>query len=178
MIVSRASKIIATVIFVGAIVGAVVITVLRINNYLVVMDEQTGSMAPRITPGAAVIMIPEPANTVKIGQVIATVPPPPFPQEIVLHEVAAIRDAAGRRIVTTRGIANKVNDPWNVTLGNRVYHEVFVIPAIGGIASSTLAAPGLIMIFVAAIIVAAGVFYVWRELQIESKTQGDKCVQT
>ena len=178
MIVSRASKIIATVIFVGAIVGAVVITVLRMNNYLVVMDEQTGSMAPRITPGAAVIMLPEPSSAVRIGQVIATVPPHPFPQEIVLHEVAVIKDVAGHRIVITRGIANKVNDPWHIALSNQVYHEVFALPAVGGIASSTLAAPGLIMIFVAAIIVAAGVFYVWRELQIESKTQGDKCVQT
>jgi signal peptidase I len=90
--------------------------------------EQSGSMAPQIPIGAAIIAVPETPNQVRLGQVIAYTPPRPFPNETVVHKVVQIQRATGKTVVVTRGIANQVNDPWKAVLTPHVWHVVGVVP--------------------------------------------------
>jgi len=92
--------------------------------------EQSGSMAPQIPVGAAVIVAHESASQVYLGQVIAYTPPAPYPNETVIHKVVKMQSVPGETIVVTRGIANQVNDPWKTGLSPRVWYVVGVVPGV------------------------------------------------
>lgn len=116
-----------------AVIGAVIaLSVLgaSIAGSLRIDAIDSGSMTPAIPRGSDVFVAPEPLSALRVGQVIAFTPPPPYPQVTVVHEVVAIKRALGVAVVTTRGVANHVNDPWRAVVRGQVWH---VIGSVGGL---------------------------------------------
>ena len=127
------------------ILGASFAGVLRIDTI------NSGSMAPAIPRGSDVAVSPEPVSALRVGQVIAFVPPAPYPQVTVVHEVVGIKRALGVAVVTTRGVANNVDDPWRAVVRGTVWH---VVGSIGGLGYLTnFMRIGLIQIVVMVLVI-------------------------
>jgi signal peptidase I len=92
---------------------------------------QSGSMRPVLPVGSDVLVVPEPQSAVRTGQVIAFTPPKPYPQVTVVHEVVSVERALGYTVVRTKGVANKVDDPWTLVLRGKVWHVVDHVPVLG-----------------------------------------------
>lgn len=86
---------------------------------------QTGSMEPVISAGDVVLVTPD--ATVEIGDVIAF-PDPVQPERDILHRVVDIH-AGG--LLATKGDANDLNDPWQVSPSEVIGIQSFSIPKIG-----------------------------------------------
>ena len=86
----------------------------------------SNSMQPAFSAGDVVVTRAVPMESVGVGDVIVFQPPNrPDP---VIHRVTSLREG----VITTRGDANPVDDPWNVRLaGENQYRLVAVLPGIG-----------------------------------------------
>ncbi|TAM85815.1 MAG: signal peptidase I [Jatrophihabitans sp.] len=94
----------------------------------------TGSMSPTIRPGDVVIDTPEPAASVRVGQII-TYHVPTQDHRVESHRVVWVgRSADGAVLVRTRGDANAVDDPWTARLaGSTVWRVRTVVPVAGSV---------------------------------------------
>jgi signal peptidase len=103
----------------------------------------SGSMRPTMSPGDLAITQGVPTNSLRVGDVIVFTPP--TETQAVIHRIAS-RDGD---VITTKGDANNVADPWSVTLqGSTAYRLVFVVPYLGWLTelrSAALIAAGLIV---------------------------------
>lgn len=73
---------------------------------------RTGSMEPRLPPGTLLVVRPEPASSIKIGDVVTYEPNPDDAATVVSHRVIAIgTSTAGQRVFTVKGDANNAADP-------------------------------------------------------------------
>ena len=103
----------------------------------------SGSMRPALSPGDLAITQGVPMGSLRVGDVIVFTPPTETQQ--VIHRIAS----RGGDVITTKGDANSVADPWHVTLqGTTGYRLVFVVPYLGWLTelrSAALAAAGLIV---------------------------------
>jgi signal peptidase len=90
----------------------------------------TGSMRPGIQPGDVVMVRAVPTRELKVGDVIAYLPPAHTTP--VLHRIVSI-DSSG---LVTKGDANNVADPWGKvgTDSATTLRLVWVIPKVGLIA--------------------------------------------
>ena len=108
-----------------------------------VQTVQTGSMRPTISPGDLAITQGVPVSSLRVGTVIVF--SPPTQSTPVLHRIAS-RDGD---VITTKGDANAVADPWHVTLaGTTAYRLVAVVPFAGWLAElqrPALLAAGLLV---------------------------------
>ena len=141
---------IVTVVTVVAAVFAIGLLVSSAVGWVRVDTENSGSMAPQIAIGSDVLVAPEPASQVHIGQVIAYTPPNPYPQETIIHKVVSIKRALGRTVVTTRGVANPTNDPWQAVLPATTWYVVATVPDVGGI--TNFARAGIIQVIILIIV--------------------------
>lgn len=86
----------------------------------------SGSMRPTVSPGDVAVTQAVPIGSVHVGDVIVFYPP--GRTEAVMHRVASLKDG----VITTKGDANPVADPWHVTLsGTTAYRMVAVVPFLG-----------------------------------------------
>ncbi len=86
----------------------------------------SGSMRPTVSPGDLAITQGVPSSTLRVGDVIVFTPPTGTQQ--VIHRIAS-REGD---VITTKGDANSIADPWHVTLqGATGYRLVFVVPYLG-----------------------------------------------
>jgi signal peptidase len=110
-----------------AVVGAAVLVYVFHPRFDTVL---TGSMRPGIQPGDVVMVRPVPTNELKVGDVIAYLPPSHTTP--VLHRIVSI-DPSG---LLTKGDANNVEDPWGkvATDSASTLRLVWVIPKVGLIA--------------------------------------------
>jgi signal peptidase len=103
----------------------------------------SGSMRPTVSPGDLAITQAVPIGSLRVGDVIVFTPP--TETQPVLHRIAS-REGD---VITTKGDANSVADPWRVTLqGATGYRLVFVLPYLGWLTelrSAALIAAGLIV---------------------------------
>lgn len=110
-----------------AVVGAAVLVYVFHPRFDTVL---TGSMRPGIQPGDVVMVRAVPTDELKVGDVIAYLPPAhTIP---VLHRIVSI-DSSG---LVTKGDANNVADPWGkVSTGSpTTLRLVWVLPKVGLIA--------------------------------------------
>ncbi len=99
----------------------------------------SGSMRPAVSPGDLAVTQAVPASSLKVGDVIVFFPPTSS-TEPVMHRIVSL----GNGVITTRGDANNVDDPWQVTLsGTTAYRMVAVVPFIGWL--TELQRPALIV---------------------------------
>ncbi len=86
----------------------------------------SGSMRPTLSPGDLAITQGVPIGSLRVGDVVVFTPPTETQQ--VIHRIAS-REGD---VITTKGDANSVADPWHVTLqGATGYRFVFVVPYVG-----------------------------------------------
>lgn len=86
----------------------------------------SGSMRPTVSPGDLAITQGVPTGSLRVGDVIVFTPP--TEARPVLHRITSRQGD----VVTTKGDANGVADPWQVTLqGATGYRLVFVVPYLG-----------------------------------------------
>jgi signal peptidase len=87
----------------------------------------SGSMRPTISPGDLAVTQAVPVSSLKVGDVIVFYPPGGG-TEPVLHRIVSLENG----LIKTRGDANNVDDPWQVTLtGTTAYRMVAVVPFVG-----------------------------------------------
>ena len=122
---SRLSRVVTGLLLAaGATVAA-----LGIASYVADLHFQTvlsNSMQPTVSAGDVAVTQAVPFDSVEVGDVITF--QPPARSEPVLHRVTSLRDG----VMTTRGDANPVDDPWHLSpSGTTAYRLVAVVPAIG-----------------------------------------------
>ena len=138
-------------LFTALIVGAGVL-VLGMGVAIRVADLRfqtvlSGSMRPTLSPGDVAITQGVPMGSVHVGDVIVFVPP--TESHPVIHRITSLHDG----VITTKGDANSVADPWHVTLvGSTAYRLVAVVPFLGWLAD--LQRPALLL---AALLVGLGI---------------------
>ena len=86
----------------------------------------SNSMQPTLSAGDVAVTQVVPTDSVRAGDVIAFVAP--GTGRILIHRVASLEDG----VITTRGDANPVDDPWRITLTDPTAHRlVAVVPYVG-----------------------------------------------
>lgn len=127
----------ALIVAVGVIAVAVGILVFVANLHFQTVT--SGSMRPTVSPGDLAVTQAVPVSSLKVGDVIVFFPPTSS-TEPVMHRIVSL----GNGVMTTRGDANNVDDPWQVTLsGTTAYRMVAVVPFIGWL--TELQRPALIV---------------------------------
>lgn len=115
----------------------------------------SGSMRPTVSPGDLAITKPVPIGSLRVGDVIVF--NPPGEARSVLHRIASLDGG----VITTKGDANSVPDPWRLTAqGGSVYRLVFVVPYLGWLAqlrSALLIGAGLTVVLIVLLEVRKGV---------------------
>jgi signal peptidase I len=119
------------VLFFTAVVSLVAVAGgLMVTLHLTASPVLTASMQPTFGPGAAVITRDVPTDTLRPGDVIAFTPP--GQQNVYVHRIASISGPPGRPVITTRGDANRADDPWHARIVSRTTPVVlFAIPWVG-----------------------------------------------
>lgn len=139
---SRRSRV-STAVFVVACLGVFAGGIAFRMNDLHVQTVLSGSMRPTAQPGDLAITEGVPTTSLHVGDVIVFMPPNATVP--VLHRIAS-REG---NVVTTKGDANSVADPWRITLAGAIgYRLVFVVPFAGYLAQLrgvALIASGLIV---------------------------------
>jgi signal peptidase len=115
----------AVIVAVGVIAVAIGILVFVANLHFQTVT--SGSMRPTVSPGDLAVTQAVPVGSLKVGDVIVFFPPVDS-TEPVMHRIVSL----GNGVITTRGDANNVDDPWQVTLtGTTAYRMVAVVPFLG-----------------------------------------------
>ena len=91
----------------------------------------SGSMKPRFGPGDLVIVTPEPARDVRVGQVIS-LHIPVGNHHVQTHRVVQVLRGGEHPVIRTKGDANKARDPWTARLdGSTAWRVRLVVPKLG-----------------------------------------------
>lgn len=90
----------------------------------------TGSMRGTFDPGAVVLTKPVPVETVQVGDVLVF--QPPGTTDSYTHRVVTVTADEQGPVITTKGDANPVIDPWKAQLSGPVAQEVVTaVPHVG-----------------------------------------------
>ena len=109
----RLSGIVTGMLLVGAL-GVLAGGVALYSGNLRLQVVTSGSMRPTISPGDVAVTTPIPIATLAVGDVIAFFPP--GEGRPVLHRIATLEPDPAGPLITTKGDANNVADPWHATL--------------------------------------------------------------
>jgi signal peptidase len=115
----------------------------------------TGSMRGSFDPGAVVLSRPVPVAAIRPGDVIVFTPP--GHDHAYTHRVVTVSGPADRRVVTTKGDANRAPDAWKAQLAGETVPRVFGhVPYVGravtavagrGVHTALLAALGVLVAY-------------------------------
>jgi signal peptidase len=128
----RISRIVASAAGAVVLLACLAIAVGYITGDWRVQPVPTGSMAPAIPAGAAIVAQPVPVTDLTVGDVIVFRAPIADHQRLTVHRVVKIEEQDGMKVVTTQGDANDLPDPWRIRLHSDEVHRVsYVIPHAG-----------------------------------------------
>lgn len=114
-----------------ALLALVVIGIGPVTGRYRVVTVLTGSMRPTAAPGAMVLSTPEPASSLRVGDVI-TFQAPVDGHPVVTHRVVEIVEGGDHPVIRTKGDANDAPDPWDARIGDGpVWRMRAVIPGAG-----------------------------------------------
>lgn len=111
------------VLAIGLAAGLVAAHAAGLSVYIVT----SGSMEPSVPMGALVLVAPEPAGDVGVGDVITFV----LPDRVVTHRVVAIEPSDSGPVFVTRGDANPAPDPARLEVRGVVGVPRLVVPDLG-----------------------------------------------
>jgi signal peptidase I len=127
----------------------------------------SGSMRPTFSPGDVIVVTPEPARSLRVGQVISyQIPVDGRPVET--HRVVRIIAPGDEPIVQTKGDANNAVDPWQAKLhGGTLWRYRMHVPMLGYpiLALRSRSAHWLLVVFLPALLAAYLVAQIWRPRQ-------------
>jgi signal peptidase I len=90
----------------------------------------SGSMRPTFAPGSVIVTRSLPVSRVRPGDIIMFTPP--GWSASVAHRVVSVSGPADHPVITTKGDANPVKDPWHARLeGSTVPEVVGSVPWVG-----------------------------------------------
>lgn len=162
--IGRIGRIVASAAVAVASLACLALAVGYITGAWSVQPVPTGSMAPAIPVGAAIVAQPVPVADLTVGDVIVF-RTPAEDHRLTVHRVVKIEVQDGQRVFMTQGDANEAPDPWRIRPhSDDVYRVSYVIPHAGS-AVSWLRDPlfRLATIFTGgALILAAGLRVIWR----------------
>lgn len=137
----RPSLLTALLVAAGVLAVSIGITVRLADLHL--QTVLSNSMRPTVSAGDVAVTRAIPIESLRAGDVIAFVPP--NSTQPVLHRITSL----GGGVITTRGDANTVDDPWRLTLrGTTAYRLVAVVPSLGwltGLRQPALLIAGLLV---------------------------------
>lgn len=91
----------------------------------------SGSMRPAFSPGDLIVVTPEPATDVQVGQVISY-HIPIGDQHVQSHRIVKVVRRGAHPLVRTKGDANNAIDPWTARLdGTTTWRMRLVVPNLG-----------------------------------------------
>jgi len=124
----------------------------------------SGSMRPTFDPGDVIVVTPEPARDLRLGQVI-TYQIPVGARQVESHRVVRILQHGETPIVQTRGDANSGLDPWEAELhGGTLWRFRFRIPMLGYpiLALRTRMAHVLLVLVLPLVLAVYALVQLWR----------------
>ncbi len=108
--------------------GVVAVSVMTMH--LGVRAVLTGSMRPDYGPGAILLTEQVPTSSVRPGMIVLFVPPGEHVE--YAHRITSVTGSKDAPVITTKGDANKVGDPWHARLvAPTVDRVIGSVPAIG-----------------------------------------------
>jgi signal peptidase I len=127
----RLPVIAAQLAFVLAVAALVGLGLLPRTGWYRPVTVLSGSMKPAFAPGDMVVVTPESARDVRIGQVISY-RIPVGDHHVQSHRVIEVLRRGGLVSVRTKGDANAAPDPWTATLqGQTAWRVRGVLPKVG-----------------------------------------------
>lgn len=99
----------------------------------------TGSMRPVLQPGDVVLISPT-SEEVTVGDVVAFPDPTQLGRDI-LHRVTGIADSGA---LVTKGDANGVADPWQISSSEVIGTQVLALPKLGFLVAAVSSKPGIL----------------------------------
>jgi signal peptidase I len=91
-------------------------------------------MVPLLPVGGVVVTERVPIASLRMGDVVVF-HRPDRPAELVVHRIVALTPGVAGPVVRTKGDANEVPDPWQVSLrGTTAYRASFSVPVVGYVA--------------------------------------------
>lgn len=128
-IIKKISKIIGTIITIIVVFLASIIIVQKFsNNQMSVLGfrifvVQTGSMIPKYNIGDVILVKTKSIDSIKVGDDISYLGEErDYDGKVVTHQVVNVDKQDGKYVFTTKGIANKAEDP--LVDGDQVYGTV------------------------------------------------------
>jgi signal peptidase len=147
------------------------VLVMRVTG-TVPLVEQTGSMAPHLTPGDLLLVKTVRASTVEPGDIV-TFAHPSGDGRTITHRVTKIEPEAGQLRFTTKGDANAAPERWAMPASGNLGELSQVVPAAGRL-TRPINDPKLraVLIALMALGTTAGVLArVWRTPRPQPKAQ-------
>lgn len=125
--------------------------------------ERSASMAPRIAPGDLLLVQRLRADAMRPGDVV-TFADPHVRGRTLTHRVIAIRAAAGRLAVTTRGDANRGAEHWTIAPGGTVgrLRRTVAMPEAAALLLDRSHVRGIIMMVLALLACGLTLAWIWR----------------
>jgi signal peptidase len=140
-----------------------------------VLTVLSGSMRPELAVGSMVVVTPEPASSVRPGQVITFERPLPD-HEVVTHRVMKVEHEHGNPVVITRGDANNGDDPWRAELvGRTAWRARAVVPGAGHVLEliRSKRASRVAMMIVPILLAAAWLAQIWLPARPDKEHASD-----
>jgi signal peptidase I len=123
------NALLAAVLGLSALAAAAVI-----SGHYQVRPVLSGSMEPLLPVGGVVVTERVPIASLRVGDVVVF-HRPDRPAELVVHRIVALTPGVAGPIARTKGDANGMPDPWQVTLrGTNAYRASFSVPVVGYLA--------------------------------------------
>ena len=133
----RLRTLVAYVLLLAVLGGAGICAFALVQGTWEVTPVLSGSMRPGFAVGGAVISQRVPVDSLTVREVIVF-SDPNKPSEQIVHRIVRItKNKSGQLQFNTQGDANKVRDPWTITIrGNTVYQVRWSVPLLGYVANS------------------------------------------
>ena len=132
----------------------------------------SGSMTGTYDRGSLVFDRVVPTASLRAGDVITF--RPPGHAGLVTHRIASVRTAAGQRVFTTKGDANRVADAWGaIALRDKQARVAFHLPYLGyGLAVLSEKKARMLVIGLPALLIALSALAgLWRDSAPEGRPQ-------
>jgi len=135
----------AVLIILIAIGVLVAFSLIPIKGNYRIMSVMSGSMEPALPVGSLIVV--KPSSNYRVGDIITFLPiDAKTKEENVTHRLYSIEETGSRRIITTKGDANKDPDERTITQDRVIGKHLFTVALLGYVLTYIKTLPGLILI--------------------------------
>jgi signal peptidase I len=138
-------------------------SVALVNGSWSVNPVVSGSMRPGFSVGGVVISERVPVDQLAVRDVIVFREPNKPSVQIVHRIVQITKEKSGQLLINTQGDANKVRDPWTLTIrGDYAYKARWSLPLVGYVAVAYENNRGVALLGAGVVLIAAAAATVWK----------------